>query len=1516
MKSRVLNISIGSSIFILLIISVLAVIRPAYERLNLFLSREEFKYAVLFKEKTGLRFSYKSLSPAIFSFVNIRGIEVYDDSTGEKIVEIKRAVLSYKFSEFFKQNPVFAVKKLTINGVTIEYDAAKNYESVKKIYDLIKSRKSSGTLEAETANLTDEEQTADSAIAVEATDEGSRLKIKELIENEKISLPFEVVLRNVVVHYGDKNNDIYASLNRLTFSNAEDDAGIIVKSSGTVKVLTEALKTGGRRALIANNFVISGFLVLPDIDGSSATVQLSGVTNAEYTISHIDSLLNYSDDKIQLRTMNVLFPLEAFAEYDLNVKKLNFSFSSKNLNPFKLVLVKNKNEFLQKIAGMTISGKAEGSVDSSDFSYNADLGVMFPNLLADSNLAMHGKFSGNKSFVKIRDLSVKHNLVDARYSGSFDFRRLQPNGNLALNYLCLKNGTIISSEFEIDPLSKGFFCFSPVLFMNDKEFNALQLTIQPEKDSVDFSVEFFDPSHFESDGRTGKLKLDGSYLFGGNNFLTAQLSLIDIFGDSALLSAAYVTNGSVSEKLRNLSGTFAPYLFTGEEIFFSTDFKKIFSFNVPLCFLTNKNKEQDILAFSADGSNQTMQVSQINLLYGNQIVNGDISLEFFDGFSEFNFSSNLAVNNVPYNFFGNYDSNWLSISGDYDFDAVVFFDDVIEGSLRFNNFPASIGKNIFSFSANATFDWSSESGIHVGVKNFEGWEPSGHIAFKPRFAISGEMNRYGFVFNRVSYSDEVSVLDASGKLMWNYQNGIFDSLHFDLTGKSPVSRESLEITADFTNPSGLPFSMQTLRDDFYFSAFANVKNFPVGRFLPSQFSDNILTADAVASGTLNNPLVSLSLHQLNAQFHGYPLLVSGSLVLDDNSISVSDLNASWSVAKISGFNAILDTKDFVGTADAIVDFDFSSYKTHIPLTMKIEGLPQEKRFSVPDYFSLQVSSSGLESDFLTMPTPFSLTATKVPGQFEVHSDYSGVFSALFSSDGTIAASVSKNQMLTFDVGGFLAGNAIEINVSNVHADLQKFSSNIVLPFFSFASGIVDGGFSIKGLTTDPEFFGKLDVSRIGLNIPILSKSVLKADSVAISAEQDSLVMPETVFTLGKGSVQLSSEIGFDRWAISSVILKVLSLDKKKVPYDMSFPFVHYKGNAQLDLTLALNLPDEFSVTGTIAGDNADVEIVSTALQDTLSLEKVLNAIPVIPGLSKANDDDDSGNMNFIVDLNLIVGQRVQILFNPFMKGLVVPDTPLYMYLDSSTGDFTFKGDVTLKGGDISYLSRSFYLKEGRIIFNETQNNIDPRITVRAETRERDDKGNQVSIILSARNQRLSEFNPVFSASPAKSEREIMELLGQIVSADSDSASALGGSSGDYVVQSLFVRRIEDALREVCNFDIFSIRTNVIQNAVKLNQNSDNEKISFSNFFDNSTVYIGKYFGSVIYTDAMLHWTYDETKNDNGVVTKGLVFQPEFGFELNSPYVNMRLGVAPNLESIKQNLWMPATSITLSWKHSF
>lgn len=72
----------------------------------------------------------------------------------------------------------------------------------------------------------------------------------------------------------------------------------------------------------------------------------------------------------------------------------------------------------------------------------------------------------------------------------------------------------------------------------------------------------------------------------------------------------------------------------------------------------------------------------------------------------------------------------------------------------------------------------------------------------------------------------------------------------------------------------------------------------------------------------------------------------------------------------------------------------------------------------------------------------------------------------------------------------------------------------------------------------------------------------------------------------------------------------------------------------------------------------------------------------------------------------------------------------------------------------------------------------------------------------------------------------------------------------------------------------------------------------------------------MYVDALMHWSYDENKKNDDTTVNGLIFQPEFGFEMSSPFVNIRLGVAPDLEAIKNSLWIPSTSITLSWKHTF
>lgn len=131
-----------------------------------------------------------------------------------------------------------------------------------------------------------------------------------------------------------------------------------------------------------------------------------------------------------------------------------------------------------------------------------------------------------------------------------------------------------------------------------------------------------------------------------------------------------------------------------------------------------------------------------------------------------------------------------------------------------------------------------------------------------------------------------------------------------------------------------------------------------------------------------------------------------------------------------------------------------------------------------------------------------------------------------------------------------------------------------------------------------------------------------------------------------------------------------------------------------------------------------------------------------------------------------------------------------------------------------------------------------------------------------------------------------------------------------------VRRAESALRDLFNFDIFSVRSSVLQNAIQQGLNGElGNNIFFGNYFDNTTVYIGKYIGSSVYLDAMLLWTYDATTTSSSASDKRIVFKPEIGVEFAAPFADIRWSFAPDLGSLQETL-VSGTSITLSWRINF
>ena len=103
--------------------------------------------------------------------------------------------------------------------------------------------------------------------------------------------------------------------------------------------------------------------------------------------------------------------------------------------------------------------------------------------------------------------------------------------------------------------------------------------------------------------------------------------------------------------------------------------------------------------------------------------------------------------------------------------------------------------------------------------------------------------------------------------------------------------------------------------------------------------------------------------------------------------------------------------------------------------------------------------------------------------------------------------------------------------------------------------------------------------------------------------------------------------------------------------------------------------------------------------------------------------------------------------------------------------------------------------------------------------------------------------------------------------------------------------------------------------LSVSKNLSSENLSIGNFLDNTTVYIGKYLGSFLYVDAMLHVTFAD--NIKGFSDTGkLMFQPEIGMELESPFANVRVNMAPDINALLKNQFVPSTSVTLSWKFTY
>lgn len=1432
-------------------------------------------------QKIGIEFSYESISPSIFSNLSVKNV-VISETDGDELMQIERIKISYKIIPLLKKDFQKGLENIVIDGIRLD---------VRQLLNVVEKLSSLNLQKSQSEN-NEKNQKSDKKIDFET--------IVNLI-------PQNVKVKNISLLYDDEN--LNASLNVRDISLKNNERAQNLDFQMVCRANANFLKANQN---VSGNLNLNG-TIQKKLDNSQIELKLENLTNGTYTLNKLNVLATYNQNIFDIHTIQSLIPVFLSVQFNEQSRDFSFKIEADNFKPSTVISSNKNQEIFQKIKNLILDTSSTFSYNfnSKEFDFSSNGNFSFPNELFSGGLNVLYDVDGDENKINIKNLSANGEKFLANANLSLIYKNLQLSGFVELPYFILPNQKEISTEIYFDPLEKGFLAFSPQLFIGEKSLTALQLKFLPEENSYDFSFEASDYSNATSGGEVGSLHLDGSYL-SDSKYIQTSVTLNSLYAGSVIDFVSQIVNEPST--LQSISNSTKDFMFSGDA-YVSTDFKS-FTYNIPYIVFANTKKENQVLFLSANGNENQIQLEQLNLIYGKLAFGASCDVDINSETKDIFFTTDLLFENVPYHFSGTFMDKLLSVNGDYNTFVDVDFSasKKISGSAIFENFPIMFQNYAFTFSAQSSFLYDKDDGPNVNIERFEIDidDSKNETVISPKILLSGNVTKYGAQFSTVSYSDLFSTLEGAADFRINFNESLFDSAGLTINVKNPLSTENVFLEAAVSNPDFVKLNAQNLRDNLYITLQTQINNFGLNRFTSTVSANNFLTGNIFASGTINHPYVALNVQKLSLQQGNNVMNVNASATLEDNQIIVDSLNMTNGGMNLRDVSANFSLESFTGSLKAFFHVETGSddlLKTlDAPLVLTVEDAQKTDGKFLPESFVATLKSEGISGTYLKKIIPLNFTLFYSPQMITLTSgeDF-GLYATYLKSEnyGEATFSVNTPNIIKINGRGTFSQEFNIFDLDEIEVDLEKLFEYVNLDEWVIVeNGIASGHISYTGTWKEPVLTGEVDVLKPEARVPILLPGKLTADLTPITITNNEIYVNKTTFNVkNKPTLDADCRIVLNGWSFDYLECFFKSVNNQRIYGKLTTPIFTMDTNMLLDLYLYYAASENlFELDGSINGENLYFETNITDIASSVS-------------------SSSSGEpLNFVSTLNITTGTHAAITMEPIIRAVLAPNTKFTLNIDTGASDYNVDGIFDVKSGDIAYLSRNFYIKSGSIDFN-TESISNPKVTLNAETREKDDEGENVRIIFSVENQYLQQLSPHFSSIPAKSETEILSLLGQIALADSDSASEFLFAAGGYALQSSVGRQIENKLRQLLNFDILSLRTNFIQNTLSSsfgrNSSSTANELSFGNLFDNSTVYIGKYLGSNLYVDAMLNVSYDERSLSDVQVTAGnLVFQPEVGLELESPFGNIRWNVAPDINALLNKQYVPSSSVTLSWKFTF
>ncbi|MDR1445787.1 MAG: translocation/assembly module TamB domain-containing protein [Treponema sp.] len=1455
----------------------------------------------------GQEIKYRSVSPSFAGSLNIKGVRI--GTADEKpLLSIARVRISFSLIEllFGNHDPLESLRGIRIERPLINFDAEADRDLLRRFSVL------------------------------SADQDGLQEFLDSFPEKLKIRIRrggFTFAKAEDYVHAADLALDLsFKNGAVLVLGKMKAGAELHSLAGPDLKKIT-ALSTApglpdleflNKPMLFSMSARIKGSLS-PDFSTGNGRIILSSFSGGFFRLKPVGLDLSLENQNIVITRMKDRHPIDFLLTVGMETGLASLHLENRNLALKDLFFLegnlKNYNRFLSAVADGSLDLLA--GPDILNYRIDMQARIREPGPFGIQALVMRA--DGDRDGIRIDNAGLDIRQGGASFQGSLAFVPFSPNGMIRFRNFGFSGISGLNGDIAVTTLGREINFFADTISSGSTELAALDIQLSLAGSGFSFAasaLRFTGTESYEEEVNISNISLSGVY----DQLSGMEASLyLDSFsvGDLVEMSSPF----SVLPELPPVFWAVLEDISITAEVFVTTDFEYLL-YNAPRIAIAYSgsfpsSKLNDIVTLvSVSGTNQRFSLNEGQVIWpgGRLEMSGDAD---FSQTQNITFSLTSTLQDLSYYFNGTIlDKHSLSLLGSYGLELYISSSGTgYSGYLEAKEVPFTFRNQVASLSISSSFRYEDALLWSIILESFTIINLNTPASPITNIGMSGYMDQNGVLVPNLTFDDGRSPLSGNAACTW--ADG-FRNLQFSFRMAGDQGLENLSLEGVFIDQE-LDLTLLGRR----------VK---LGRVLENAY-DGILDATlSLRWRSVDDFRAEILLSSFSAHIQDTDLTAAGTVFIDNREISLEGLSLNYGAFNAQLPSMIINREEGRAETRASLQGAAAGRTFDVSLYLDAEGMPISSWFRLTE--ALKVFKGNLRVESFRYDTieaeeafnfVFSRTLDAAGGSvISVNGGPQNMLRLELNEGGDFYAGLSKPSPIRGSVFGKLSPSTIDAQAPDLYVDLPG-----IWRFVPPGQGLVlSGGYvraqvSIRGPLGDPEFFGTARGNSVRIQVPEFLTEDIRPAPVDVLIEGSEMNFGPLGAAVGRGGGTITGWFRFDRWIpnIFSINIDVDSGTPIPFGFDISGFLAHGNASGKLNLSMEDMI---LTVSGAITAQNSEISLDTNEINDAAFSDPFAGLLfPVL------------------VNLDVTTGNKVEFVWPntdfPILRAYADQGTRVEVTSDSISRRFSINSDVKLRSGEIFYFERSFYIREGSLSFRENEVQFNPRINARAEIRDRTNDG-PVTISLIVDNAPLLSFTARLESSPPLSQMEIFSLLGQNIAGsniDENTGAvqrAFLNSSADILAQFQVVRRVERLTRDFLHLDMFSIRTQFIQNAlfdatglfdykaprryssrypmVSGNyQQPVDRNGGVGNYFDNTTVFLGKYIGRGMFVQSMLSLRYDAYPENLGGfrIGENLSIEPDISIELDGPIFDIRWDFVP---LHPENLFVNDSFFSLIWSWSF